>query len=241
MQAGILLKGGSVVVQDALKSERSGKPPMADAVRHQEGHHQRLINEFVLRDLREAGAQFPIEANAQALVETAYLPDEVGSHDKGLRAHDRVPQDFLVKVSLHHLACQIRHVSGAALPEIQMIIAAVLDLAAVACAELGARGSENGQLPLEERNEPLVVTVLKSEIGAAGLCNADIPGSSEPAILLESDNLEARVRNRPQIFGGVVGRPIVDNDQLEIFERLPENALDRPPDCRSAIIGREDY
>jgi hypothetical protein len=46
---------------------------------------------------------------------------------------------------------------------------------------------------------------------------------------------------KPCMTWGVVGRPIIDHDDLEVGETLREHGFDRFPDEMPAVVGGQDH
>ena len=91
----------------------------------------------------------------------------------------------------------------------------------------------------EVLREPAVVRVEKGDDSAS--CEADAGIASRADSLVRLPVVaQARVHSRERV-AGAVGRAVVDHDQLEVGERLREDAAHRPPDVLATLERRNDH
>ena len=99
--------------------------------------------------------------------------------------------------------------------------------------------AQKGDAELEVVRQPLVVGVQESDVLAGRAREAGIAGSRDALVLLANHDhpgIEPGDDGR-----GVVGRAVVDDDQLPILKALSLYAGDGAHDRVGAIVGRYDY
>ncbi len=108
--------------------------------------------------------------------------------------------------------------------------------------------AEHGRTPatdvLELAGEPLrlgdVVGVEPRDVPRTSGVDAAVERGSETESLRVRQHDEPRVVDRCEELVRAVLRRVVDDDQLELGQRLPQDARDRLAEGRDGIVGRED-
>ena len=80
-----------------------------------------------------------------------------------------------------------------------------------------------------EKRNPLGARFRNSAISRGSLARVFLP-----------DEAEARIRDIGQRFRPAVGRPVIDDDQLKLLERLAENAVDGAANIGTLVVQRDD-
>ena len=103
-------------------------------------------------------------------------------------------------------------------------------------------GLEVLDLHLELGRVPEIVGVEKGEVARIGRggSGAPIAGAGGAAAGAGQDP-EPRVLDRPDAGERAVGRAVVDDDQLEVGQRLGEHRLCRRDDEPLGVVGGDDY
>src|SRR4051794_5786492 len=217
----------------------------------------------------EDAAQHPRVARRQA-VGPARIPAErpgvAGEGEPGERGADPhlvlfVREDLRIETAdrVNHLAAERRHDEEAGFvgedlgerdrPAIaaqrprRLTVARAAAVARVADDDVDVRpGLQHGVLRGEKRIVPLVVAVEKREHAAARGTKPGVARRPRPGIaLLKYSNawiargIALRDRHRS------IHRPIVDDQQLEIAERLPQHGIDRRMEIALGVVRRHDY
>ena len=94
--------------------------------------------------------------------------------------------------------------------------------------------------PLEPRRTRDVVRVEARDVAPARLADPDVERAGEAEGLLVPHDAEPRVVDTGEELTRAVDRAVVDDDELEIPERLPQHARHRLADRRACVAGRED-
>jgi hypothetical protein len=88
-------------------------------------------------------------------------------------------------------------------------------------------GTHQVGLTLEPFRQCNVVGVQPRDVLPVRLVEPAVEGSGEAALLVVAEDDEARVVDSGEDVRGVVGRGVVDHEQLEVAERLPQHTVDR--------------
>jgi hypothetical protein len=92
--------------------------------------------------------------------------------------------------------------------------------------------------PVRERG---VVGIHSRDVAPASLVEGPIQGAREPELLVVSKNAHARIVERSERGVRAVSRRVVHDDQLEVGDGLPEDALKRGAHERLSVVhGDED-
>src|ERR1700722_20044651 len=103
----------------------------------------------------------------------------------------------------------------------------------------GRVGVEGSHATLEELRRPDIVGVEEGEILARRIPCAVVARRCRPAVYL-LDQPHARAVF-PDDRECAVSRAVVDANDFEILERLPDNAIEGAGDSRGRIVRRDDY
>ena len=76
---------------------------------------------------------------------------------------------------------------------------------------------------------------------AARFAQADIQAAREADVFRQTDEPDARIAKRFDLRGAVVGRSVVEDQELEIAPRLREHALDRRAQPASAVVDAHQH
>ena len=103
------------------------------------------------------------------------------------------------------------------------------------------RESSSARLRCEPVGKRRVVGVHPSDIAPASLVERAIERSGEPELLVVAEHAHARIVERRERLGRAVRGAVVDDDQLEVGHGLAQDAQQRRPDERLAVVhGDED-
>ncbi len=179
--------------------------------------------------------------------------------ERGKRAgavHHLVRVDVLVESELRHVQLAVReHGPGGSVRDQRAGVArddhggflGGIVVAGVAVRELraGMRGEHVRQAGEELRPPRVVGVEIGDQLAARDLeaVVARLPlDRSAAAVALVVHHANARVLRRVAVHqrGGLIGRRVVDEDQLPVRERLREHAVDRETDHRGLVVRRHD-
>ena len=90
----------------------------------------------------------------------------------------------------------------------------------------GGRSSDPRDLGLQAFRERDIVRVEPRDVPPRRPVEGAVERGGEPELLVVRDHGETRIRDRREHGGRPVRGGVVDHDQLEVPERLPEHALD---------------
>jgi len=107
--------------------------------------------------------------------------------------------------------------------------------------ELGLPASyvEELDLPCQTIRIGHVVAVEEGEILTTGGIDAGVAPGGDPPVPAVADETDARVPIGPHDVWALVGRAVVDHNDLEIRERLGEYAVDGFLDVRAPVVDRD--
>lgn len=178
---------------------------------------------------REPEPQIVVLGSRQTLVEPADAREGVPP-DQGGRGRD-VPSP---EQRIEHIAFRRRQTTGDVTPG--QVVASDPGAVRHRDPRVG-RLPEPGQLSLELRGQPLVVTVEEGhEVGARGP-ESLVPGPAATAVRGKRQEADAGVGQRSKLPHRVVGRGVVDDDQLQVTDRLLEDAADGADHHPRAVVG----
>jgi hypothetical protein len=98
-------------------------------------------------------------------------------------------------------------------------------------------GVEHRNFARELLGKPRIVRVEERDVLAARFADRSVPRAGAPAVVLVEVAQPVSVRG--QSFLGVVGRAVVDDEQLDVRIRLREDALHRFADVGRAVVRRD--
>jgi hypothetical protein len=104
----------------------------------------------------------------------------------------------------------------------------------------GWPGADPRDDSLEPAGERDVVGVHPRDVCAPGDVEAAVQRPRETQRFLVPENTEPRVTDRRERIARSVDRAVVDDDQLEIVDRLPEDAVDSLSNRRLGVACGED-
>ena len=107
-------------------------------------------------------------------------------------------------------------------------------------ADLRSAPSKERNLELQLFRKPFVVVVQEGDELAAGRADSGVSSRRRSAADLLPQRAKPGIGEARQHFGGLVLRGVVDDDHLEIAERLPERAPNGGPHQTRAIAGGND-
>lgn len=105
--------------------------------------------------------------------------------------------------------------------------------------KIGAR-LEEAHVALEPVREPDVVGVERSDVSAPRTLEELVPASGDTSALREADEPEAFVTEGLDDRRSSIGRAVVDDEQLQARERLPEDARQSGADMALVITCRDE-
>ena len=110
--------------------------------------------------------------------------------------------------------------------------------------DLVRRCGAEGHLTLELVGRHEVVAVEKLHPSALGGAEPDIARGARPSIFVDLDHGPVAAKIRRQLVSDnldrVVGRAVVDHDQLQVRIGLGQEIVDRVQDPRLGVVGRHD-
>ena len=105
----------------------------------------------------------------------------------------------------------------------------------------GRSRSDSLHLRLESPGQRHIVRVEARDVATGGPFQTPVERRREAQLLPIREHREPRVGERGEQRRRLVGRRVVDDDQLEVAERLPEHALDRGRQIEGVVVdGQED-
>ncbi len=94
--------------------------------------------------------------------------------------------------------------------------------------------------PLQEGRMVFVVAVQQRDQFAAGGGNAGISGRGRTAVPGQREHADSRIAEATDDVAGVVGAAVIDDEDLEVVERLSAHAVDCATDQIRAVEGGND-
>src|SRR5262249_54050434 len=94
----------------------------------------------------------------------------------------------------------------------------------------------NGQLVFH----PLVIVIVETDERSSCLAASGVPSFRKPLVLSVPDYRNPRIRTTGEDASRAVRAPVIDDDQLEAVEGLPEYAVNRTRKKRRPIERGED-
>ena len=104
----------------------------------------------------------------------------------------------------------------------------------------GGDGAHPRHEPLEPGRARDVVRVEARDVAPTRRADADVEGAGEAERLVVPQDAKPRVLETAEELPRAVDRAVVDDDELEVAERLAEHARHRLVDRRARVAGRED-
>ena len=100
--------------------------------------------------------------------------------------------------------------------------------------------SDSGELRLEALRQGDVVRIKSGDVSAFGFAEATVQRRSEAELLLVAEHPEPRVPDGGEDCRRLVRRCVVDHDQLEVVDGLPQHAFDGRGEEARVVMDREE-
>ena len=101
-------------------------------------------------------------------------------------------------------------------------------------------GSDPGKLPLEPIGHRHVVGIESRDVAAARVIEPEVQRGGEALTFVVAKDDEARVLVAGEELRRAILRAVVDDDELELGERLPEDAADGRVEEALRVVRREN-
>ena len=100
--------------------------------------------------------------------------------------------------------------------------------------------SDSSELGFEPLGQGDIVRVEPGDVSALGLVEATVQRRGEAELLLVADHPEPRVLDSGEDCGRLVRRSVIDHDQLEVVDGLPQHAFDGHGEEARVVMDREE-
>ncbi len=193
--------------------------------------HQRLDEVVAVRD----GEEPCPEVVVLALEVLRVVPERVLLQDRAVDEHRRVEEGRAEEGCEPHFRAPGRHDVERA----DAIALVDLEHGAPDHREIGI-GPEVRELPLEAIREGDVVGVEPGDVAPSRSVEGGVQGAGEALRLVVADDDETGVVELAEDGRRRIARPVIDDDQLQVVDRLAQDACDCASEEALAVLHREE-